>query len=179
MKTLTNTPRTGRYTTALLLIGLVVSQFSLFASEIFTGTEIVTESEEINNEILEDWMLDLSTWTNYKQAYLLEEDVEKEMEIEDWMMDLSTWANYKHANLLEEDVEKEMEVEDWMMDLENDFWKNYQEEEIELEEWMCNYNNSFWNDDATAQEQEMPIEEWMTEPSSWISHNDFLYLAAY
>ena len=134
MKTLTNIRKTEKHLKALLLISLIVFQVTLKASEVPAATEEATEV----GEVVEDWMLDLSSWT--------------------------IGNNYYSIDAI---FESEMEIEEWMTNPDNIIWETNYEEELTIEDWMYDVNHSTWND-CTNNDEEMPIESWMLDPSGWL-----------
>ncbi len=136
MKTLTNIRAPEKHLKVLLMIGLLVFQVTLKASEILPVTGEVVETEET----VEDWMLDLSTWAKNTNSVILTEATEKELEIEDWMVNPrdEIWNNRD---------EEERKIEEWMYDVNHCYWDDctIKEKEVPIEGWMV--NTSDWSND--------------------------------
>jgi len=131
MKTLTNIRNAEKHLKTIILISLLVFQVALKASEVPASMEEVFETEQV----VEDWMLNLSTWAKDVDLYASNENFETETEIEDWMID----PNHDIWN----DNEEEMEIEEWMCDVNHNNWyESSNEEELEIEAWMM--DSSSW-----------------------------------
>ena len=137
MKTLTNIRKFEKHLRVLVVIGLFVSQAALKASEVPPITEEATEIELM----VEDWMLDLSTWAK-DDTYSIYTAKEEELEIEDWMVN-------PNDDLWNTNFEEELQIEDWMYDVNHCYWNGctVQEQEMPIEKWMVD-TSSWLNSDV-------------------------------
>lgn len=135
MKTLTKIWKTEKHLKIILIIALFVFHLTIKASEVPAAAKEVSEMEEL---------------------------------VEDWMLDLSSWAKSDVSHSTNEIIESEMEIEEWMTNPDNNLWKTNFEEEFIIETWMSDANHNNW-DDCTDDDEEISIEEWMMNPSEWLS----------
>lgn len=68
--------------------------------------------------------------------------IEEEEMIVDWMTDLSSWKSLK-ASAFEVDMEEDLKLEKWMINLDSEVWDTDQEEELKMEHWMTNIAYNF------------------------------------
>lgn len=81
-------------------------------------------------------------------ATAVESEISEDYILEDWMLDLDTWTEasaQSNVNSLESDSwmtvvqENEMELEPWMLDINENTWEvTESEQELEVEDWMNN-----------------------------------------
>lgn len=113
------------------ILGIVIAM--LVGSSAFANRSEVADINSVNaeeNEVMDSWMTDLSSWNSLKLA-AIEVDTEEELELETWMINLDSevWCS---------DHEEEMEIEDWMTKINNNWRTEEMEEDLTLEVWMLN-----------------------------------------
>ncbi len=131
MKTLTNIRKSEKHLKTIILISLLIFQLALKASEVPACMEEAFETEQV----VEEWMLNLSTWAKDIDLHAYSKSFETESEIEDWM------ANPNHE-IWNEYSEEEMAIEKWMSNINHKNWiGSNAEEELKIEAWMTDSSN--------------------------------------
>lgn len=114
-----------------IILGVAIAMLVGSSAMANRSTEVDINSVIVEeNETLDNWMTDLSSWNSLKLA-TVEVDTEEELELETWMINLDSevWCS---------DQEKEMEIEDWMTRINNNWITEEMEEDLTLEVWMLN-----------------------------------------
>ena len=97
------------------ILALVLLPALSFAMMPKNSNLLSTSSDQyvtLEEEKTEDWMSDLTTWSNEVSDNI---ESEEEMAIEEWMVDVN--HKFWHTEVAEE----EMAIEEWMYNLDSDF----------------------------------------------------------